>query len=107
MGYCFVDRILEVRAGEGGAPRGGRGVLLVSQSCPFLRRGPGGELELSPCFAAEAVGQLAAWVAMSGGGFARRPVAGLTAEVEIHRAARVGELLVLDVEIESLEDDAL
>ncbi len=106
MGYLFVDRILEVR-GVPGRPSGARALKAVSRSDPFVRPGSGGRPELSPCFAAEAVGQLGAWIAMAGSGFRRRPVAGLTAEAEIRGAARPGEVLLLDVEIESAEEDAL
>jgi 3-hydroxymyristoyl/3-hydroxydecanoyl-(acyl carrier protein) dehydratase len=107
MGYLFVDRILEVRTPGTGLRPGGRGIKAVSGRDPYLRPGPDGRLELSPCFAGEAVGQLAAWVAMSASGWRRRPVAGLTAEVLVEGIARVGDLLILEVEIESVEDDAV
>jgi 3-hydroxymyristoyl/3-hydroxydecanoyl-(acyl carrier protein) dehydratase len=113
VGYLFVDRILEVgRAASGSVTSGppalrARGLKAVSRSDPFLRRATDGKFSLPPCFAGEALGQLAAWLAMSATGFSRRPVAGLTAEVEVHGAAALGEILHLEVEIESLEDDAV
>ncbi len=107
-GYSFVDRILEIRPGGGGGRRpGGRGIKAVSRWDPFVRPGPCGEAELSPCFAAEAVGQLAAWVAMSACDWRRRPVAGLTAEALAGPSARPGDLVLLEVEVESLEEDAV
>ncbi len=108
MGYFFVDRILDIQEdpGLGGIFRG-RGIKSVSRWDPFLRPEQGGKLELSPCFAGEALGQLAAWVAMSRGGYVRRPVAGLTAEVQVGRAAEPGDLILLEVELESLEEDVV
>ncbi len=106
MSYLFVDRILEVR-GDKERPSGAKGLKAVSRSDPFVRLGSEGLPDLSPCFAAEAVGQLAAWIAMAASGFKRRPVAGLTAEAKILGVGRPGEVLVLEVEIESADDDAL
>ena len=87
MGYFFVDRILEIQHGGPSGQSSGRGLKSIGQMNPFLRppialsrSDSSPELELSPCFAGEAVGQLAAWVAMSHLGFSLRPVAGLTAE---------------------------
>jgi len=82
-------------------------VKAVSRGEPFLRDAGGGIPELSASFLAEAVGQLAAWVAISENGFRRRPVAGLTAEVQVRGGARAGDQVMLLVEIESLEEDAV
>lgn len=106
MGYLFVDRILEIERSAGGS-FGGRGLKAVRPDDPFLRPGPGGALELSLCFAGEAVGQLAAWLAMSSSGFTRRPVAGLTSEAELLGTVKPGDLLELRVEIESLDEEAV
>ena len=56
---------------------------------------------------AEAVGQLAAWVAMSHIGFRGRPVAALANETRFLRAARPGDVLDLDVEIHDVDDEAV
>lgn len=107
MGYLYVDRILEIQRGGGpGGISSSRGIKWISRWDPFLRPGAGG-LELSPCLAGEALGQLAAWVAMREGGFSRRPVAGLTSEALVGRAGRPGDLLLLEVQMESLEEDAV
>jgi 3-hydroxyacyl-[acyl-carrier-protein] dehydratase len=57
--------------------------------------------------AAEAVGQLAAWAAMFAVHFESRPVAGLAAEIEFFSAVRPGQLLELDVELASVDTEAV
>ena len=56
---------------------------------------------------AEAVGQLAAWAAMSSVEFAHRPVAGLAGETRYHGAAVPGQTLQLAAEIERCDDEAI
>jgi 3-hydroxymyristoyl/3-hydroxydecanoyl-(acyl carrier protein) dehydratase len=56
---------------------------------------------------AEAVGQLAAWVAMDKIGFRGRPVAALATETRFHADARPGQTLALAVEILDCDDDAV
>src|SRR5512139_588065 len=56
---------------------------------------------------AEAVGQLAAWSAMSSLGFAWRPVAGLAAETRYHRIAEPGQTLQLEADIARCDDEAV
>ena len=106
MGYLFVDRILEAHTDPAQGPLGGRGVKAVSRTDPWVRPGPSG-LELSTSFVGEAVGQLAAWIAMAHRKFQARPVAGITADVEILGVARPGDLVAVEVAIRSLEDDAI
>lgn len=56
---------------------------------------------------AEAVGQLAAWSAMSTLGFAWRPVAGLAAETRYHRIAEPGQTLRLEADIARCDAEAV
>jgi 3-hydroxymyristoyl/3-hydroxydecanoyl-(acyl carrier protein) dehydratase len=60
-----------------------------------------------PCLMAEAVGQLAAWVAMSHVEFRGRPVAALANQTRFLRAAKPGETLDLHVEVEHCDDEAV
>jgi 3-hydroxymyristoyl/3-hydroxydecanoyl-(acyl carrier protein) dehydratase len=60
-----------------------------------------------PCLMAEAVGQLAAWVAMAYIGFRGRPVAALALETQFLHGALPGQRLDLKVEIESCDDEAV
>jgi len=59
------------------------------------------------CLVAEAVGQLAAWVAMEKVAFRGRPVAALANETTFHGTVRPGDRLELAVEIESCDDEAV
>jgi len=84
--FSFVDRITALEPGKAA-----RGRFTI----------PAGLPEFSTCLVAEAVGQLAAWVAMAQAEFRRRPVAALSGEMRIVREAAPGETLDLGVEIES------
>ncbi len=92
MAFLFVDRITEIVPG-----RRARGSFAVPRD---LR-------SLSPCLIGEALGQLAAWVAMAKVGFRSRPVAGITGEFRIKRDAAPGAMLDLEVELESCDSDAI
>jgi len=56
---------------------------------------------------AEAVGQLAAWAAMSAVNFTHRPVAGLAGETRYRGAAIPGQTLQLTADIERCDDEAI
>jgi 3-hydroxymyristoyl/3-hydroxydecanoyl-(acyl carrier protein) dehydratase len=90
--FSFVDRITEVEPGARA-----RAVFGV----------PSGIAEFPSCLVAEAVGQLAAWVAMAEIDFRGRPVAALATETIFHRDVAPGNRLDLAVEIESCDDEAV
>jgi 3-hydroxymyristoyl/3-hydroxydecanoyl-(acyl carrier protein) dehydratase len=90
--FSFVDRITAWEAG-----RWARGRFAI----------PAGLRAFSTCLVAEAVGQLAAWVAMAQAEFQQRPVAALSGEMRIVGEAAPGEILDLGVEIESCDPDAV
>ncbi len=90
--FSFVDRITALEDG-----RRARGRFAIPAGLPAF----------SPGLVAEAVGQLAAWVAMGHAEFRRRPVAALSGETRIVREAAPGEILDLGVEIESFDPDAV
>ena len=56
---------------------------------------------------AEAIGQLAAWVAMSSVGFTHRPVAALAGDTRMHSLPRPGDTLELIVDIESCDAESI
>ena len=56
---------------------------------------------------AEAVGQLAAWSAMSSLDFRLRPVAGLAARTRYHLVARPGQTLMLEADVERCDGEAV
>jgi 3-hydroxymyristoyl/3-hydroxydecanoyl-(acyl carrier protein) dehydratase len=90
--FSFVDRITALEAG-----RRARGRFAIPAGLPAF----------STCLVAEAVGQLAAWVAMAQAEFRRRPVAALSGETRIVAEAAPGESLDLGVEIESCDPDTV
>jgi len=90
--FSFVDRIADLVPGT--RARGAFAIPSTIASFP-------------PCLMAEAVGQLAAWVAMSHIGFRGRPVAALASETHFLRAAKPGDTLALAVEIDDCDDDAV
>jgi 3-hydroxymyristoyl/3-hydroxydecanoyl-(acyl carrier protein) dehydratase len=92
MSFSFVDRIAEIEPG-----RRARG----SYSVPAPWR------ELPPWLVAEAIGQLAAWVAMAGTDFRRRPVAAIAGEVIAPPAGSAGGVLELAVEVERRDDNTI
>jgi 3-hydroxymyristoyl/3-hydroxydecanoyl-(acyl carrier protein) dehydratase len=90
--FSFVDRITERVPGKRA-----RGTFAIPADIDGF----------PPCLMAEAVGQLAAWVAMSHIEFRGRPVAALASETRFLRAAQPGDVLDLDVEIHDVDDDAV
>jgi len=90
--YSFVDRITEFDAG-----RRARGTFAIPA-----------RLDAFPsALVAEAVGQLAAWVAMDAIDFRGRPVAALATETRFLGEARPGDTLDLAVDIQQSDDDAV
>ena len=87
--YSFVDRILA--HGPGATVRGRYTV-------------PAHATRFPASLAAEALGQLAAWAAMSALDFRLRPVAGLAGETRFGRSFGPGDTLDLEVDLESATD---
>jgi 3-hydroxymyristoyl/3-hydroxydecanoyl-(acyl carrier protein) dehydratase len=90
--FSFVDRITAFAAGKSA-----RGEFAVPPSIAAF----------PSCLVAEAVGQLAAWVAMEHIAFRGRPVAALANETRFRGEVRPGDTLQLGVEIESCDDEAV
>lgn len=90
--FSFVDRITALEPGVRA-----RGTFAV----------PADLSAFPACLVAEAVGQLAAWVAMSKIDFRGRPVAALATETIFHGDVAPGSRLELSVEVESCDDDAI
>jgi 3-hydroxymyristoyl/3-hydroxydecanoyl-(acyl carrier protein) dehydratase len=90
--FSFVDRITALEPGARA-----RGTFAV----------PGELVAFPACLVAEAVGQLAAWVAMDKIDFRGRPVAALATETIFHGDVAPGSRLDLAVEVESCDDEAI
>ncbi len=68
---------------------------------------PSGASYFPVSLVAEAIGQLAAWVAMSTVGFSHRPVAALAGDTRIFAQPQPGDTLELIVDIESCDAEAI
>lgn len=90
--FSFVDRITRL---EPGVRAAGRYAI------------PGSIAQFPASLVAEAVGQLAAWASMSQLDFRFRPVAGLAGEAVFLRDVVPGQMLDLEVQIESSDDSAI
>ncbi len=90
--FSFVDRITAFEAGIRA-----RGEFAVPRDVTAF----------PSCLVAEAVGQLAAWVAMAKISFRGRPVAALANETRFHGEAKPGDTLELGVEVEHCDDEAV
>jgi len=90
--FSFVDRIIELDAARRAV---GRYEIPAAISA------------FPSCLVAEAVGQLAAWVAMAHIDFRGRPVAALANETRFRADAAPGDTLTLAVDIEACDEDAV
>jgi 3-hydroxymyristoyl/3-hydroxydecanoyl-(acyl carrier protein) dehydratase len=90
--YSFVDRITEFDAG-----RHARGTFAIPLRLDAF----------ASALVAEAVGQLAAWVAMDAIDFRGRPVAALATETRFLGDAKPGATLELAVDIQQCDDEAV
>jgi 3-hydroxymyristoyl/3-hydroxydecanoyl-(acyl carrier protein) dehydratase len=92
MSFSLVDRICAFETG-----RSARGQVEL----------PDDPVAFPPCLLVEAVGQLAAWVAIHASGFASRPVAAMAGEVVVLGAAAPGVRVDLEIEITNSKRSAV
>ncbi len=90
--FTFVDRITQLEPGKRAQGRFAVPERLADFRCSLI---------------AEAVGELAACVSMAHHDFRLRPVAGLAGRARFLGDVRPGELLELEVELQSCDDDAV
>lgn len=102
MRFLFVDRILELSPGTVT-----RGIKHITQDDYYLCHDEGDKLCFIPSLIGETLGQLAAWNAMVVNDFTQRPVAGVVSSAILHRPAYVGETLLLESIIDSLDEAAV
>jgi 3-hydroxymyristoyl/3-hydroxydecanoyl-(acyl carrier protein) dehydratase len=99
MSFLFVDRIVASRPGTFI-----KGVKHITRNDAYLTTDEQGK----PCFTSsligETLGQLAAWNVMQHNGFTLRPVAGIVASAQLFRPAYLGETLLLESYIDSLDE---
>ena len=90
--FSFVDRITSVQDGK--RIRGRYAIPAELHDFPLALVG-------------EAVGQLAAWAAMAAVDFGQRPLAGLAGSIELLREPRVGQVLQLAADLESVDAESV
>ncbi|WP_133128762.1 hydroxymyristoyl-ACP dehydratase [Legionella nagasakiensis] len=102
MRFLFVDRITQLSPGQMA-----RGVKYIAHDEHYLCRDPHGRLCFIPSLIGESLGQLAAWNVMVCNNFTQRPVAGIVGSAHVHRSVYVGETILLESFIDSLDDAAV
>lgn len=102
MRFLFVDRIVQTTPGEVI-----RGIKHITADDTFLTVDEQGRYCFIPSLIGETLGQLAAWNVMQQNGFSHRPVAGIVASAQLHRPAYVGETLLLESFIDTLDERAV
>jgi len=90
--FSFVDRITAIEGVQQA-----KGVYTIPHDVTYF----------PVSLVAEALGQLAAWVAMSTCDFLRRPVAALAGDTRIHSYPKAGDTLELHVDIDSCDRDSI
>lgn len=102
MRFLFVDRIVHSSPGEVV-----RGIKHITKDDAYLTVDENNRQCFIPSLIGETLGQLAAWNVMQQNDFTLRPVAGVVACAQLHRPAYVGETLLLESWIDSLDDRAV
>ncbi|WP_298625437.1 hydroxymyristoyl-ACP dehydratase [uncultured Legionella sp.] len=102
MRFLFVDRIVHLSPGEWVG-----GIKHVTRDDAYLTTDEQGRACFIPSLIGETLGQLAAWNVMQHNEFTLRPVAGVVSSARLHRPAYVGETLLLESYIDSLDDKAV
>lgn len=102
MRFLFVDRIVHLSPGEWVG-----GIKHVTRDDAYLTSDERGRACFIPSLIGETLGQLAAWNVMQQNDFTLRPVAGVVSSARLHRPAYVGETLLLESYIDSLDERAV
>lgn len=84
-----------------------QGLKHVTYDDPYLQQNEQGQYTFIPSLIGECLGQLAAWNVMFSNGFTKRPVAGLASSARVYRPVYVGETILLDSTIDSMDDVAM
>ncbi|KTD75472.1 hydroxymyristoyl-ACP dehydratase [Legionella waltersii] len=102
MRFLLVDRIVELLPGAWV-----KGIKHVTWDDAYLST----DDQDRPCFISsfigEALGQLAAWNVMQKNEFTARPVAGVVAKASLRRPAYIGETILLESYIDSMDETAV
>lgn len=102
MRFLFVDRIVQFSPGQVV-----RGIKHVTRDDAYLTTDEQGQACFISSLIGETLGQLAAWNAMHFHNFTLRPVAGIVGSARLHRPAYLGETILLESYIDSLDERAV
>ncbi len=100
MSFLFVDRISDMEPGKFA-----RGLKHVSPSDLYLYKNQDNNIALYSCIIGEAIGQLCSWNVMQATQFQRRLIGGVVGEVAVKREPLLGETVLLENTIETLDTD--
>jgi 3-hydroxymyristoyl/3-hydroxydecanoyl-(acyl carrier protein) dehydratase len=101
MRFLFVDRILQLSS------EFVQGIKHVTADDFYLCQDLDGKISFLPSLIGETLGQLAAWSVMFHNDFTARPVAGVVSSAMLYRPAYLGETLLLESHIDSIDDVAV
>lgn len=102
MRFLFVDRIMQL------SPEVSiQGIKHVTYDDPYLQQDEQGRYSFIPALIGECLGQLAAWNVMFSNEFTKRPVAGLASSAQVFRPVYVGETMLLESFIDSIDEAAM
>lgn len=99
MSFLFVDHILDLVPGKKTV-----GLKHVTLNDTYLTHFEN-KLALRTCIIGEALGQLCSWNVLKTSDYKFRPVGGVIQEIQMHATASVGDTILLESEIETLDDD--
>jgi 3-hydroxymyristoyl/3-hydroxydecanoyl-(acyl carrier protein) dehydratase len=102
MSFLFIDRMFAFVPGKSCT-----GLKHITYDDTYLVYNEKNQLCFSPAIIGEALGQLAAWNAMFSVDFKMRPVAGVVDSVCLHRNILVGETVVFNAVIDSIDETAI
>lgn len=102
MSFLFVDQIMTLESGSHIT-----GLKTIREEEVYLSRDEKGRRVFPSALVGETLGQLAAWNVMQHCDFSLRPVAGVAAKATLFRPAFVGDTLLLEARIESLDERAV
>ncbi len=98
MRFLFVDRITDLSQNMIA-----RGIKHVTRDDYYLCQDKDGKWCFIPSMIGETIGQLAAWHVMMKHDFRLRPVAGIAGCAAFYRSAYIGETMVIETEIDTLD----
>lgn len=100
MRFLFVDKILKLN--QGCETIGSKKITLADT---FFHKDKEERFALFPCIIGEALGQLCSWNVLKSSGFRYRPVGGVVKEIEIAGYAYLGDEVLLESHIETLDHE--